>query len=165
MKLIYYDTEFTDLAMDCRLVSIGLVDETGQRSFYAELTDTYQPKHLSEFVRAAVMPLLRGGEAAMPLHELTLKLGDWIESFEEPVELVSDSFWDTGWIGEIFAMPGTWPANLAPPQVLRFANDAERLRFNRLEMQVRQRHGLRFHHALDDARAIQMAMQGLARPD
>jgi hypothetical protein len=165
MKLIYYDTEFTDLAMDCRLVSIGLVDETGQRSFYAELSDTYEPQHLSEFVRAAVMPLLQGGEATMPLHELTLRLGNWLESFGESVVLASDSFWDTGWIGEIFATPGTWPANLAPPQVLRFADDEERLRFNRLEMQARLEHGLRFHHALDDARAIQMAVQGLARPD
>lgn len=165
MKRIFYDSEFTDLAMDCRLISIGLVDESGQRSFYAELSDTYALQQLSEFVRAAVIPLLQGGEAAMPLHELTLKLGAWIESFDEPVELVSDSFWDTGWIGEIFETPDTWPANLVPPQVLRFTDDAERLRFNQMEMQVRQQHGLRFHHALDDARAIQMAMQRLSRPD
>lgn len=163
MKTVFFDSEFTDLAMDCRLVSIGLVDETGQREFYAELNDTYQPSHLSEFVRNAVVPLLQGGEAAMAMHELTLRLGAWVEDFGEEVVLVSDSLWDTGWIGEIFEQPGTWPANLEQPQVLHFASEADRRRFNLLAMQARQRYGLRFHHALDDARANQLAMQALQK--
>ena len=40
--LIYFDTEFTELGIDPRLVSIGLISEQGDRTFYAELSDTYQ---------------------------------------------------------------------------------------------------------------------------
>lgn len=39
--LIFFDTEFTELGIDPRLISIGLVSEDG-RTFYAKLTDTYE---------------------------------------------------------------------------------------------------------------------------
>ena len=35
---IFFDTEFTDLSMDPRLISIGLISEDG-REFYAELSE------------------------------------------------------------------------------------------------------------------------------
>ena len=41
MPLIFFNTEFTDLGVDPRLISVGFVSEDGERSFYAELTDTY----------------------------------------------------------------------------------------------------------------------------
>lgn len=40
--LIFFDTEFTDLDRNARLISIGLVTEDGEKSFYAELSDTYK---------------------------------------------------------------------------------------------------------------------------
>ena len=40
---VFFDTEFTELGMDPKLISmlisIGLVDETGERMFYDELSD------------------------------------------------------------------------------------------------------------------------------
>lgn len=36
---VFFDTEFTELGVDPKLISIGLVDETGERTFCAELSD------------------------------------------------------------------------------------------------------------------------------
>jgi hypothetical protein len=151
---IFFDTEFSDLGLDPKLISIGLVDETGARSFYAELSDTYQAAQCSDFVRDIVLPLLEGGEARMTLNELTLRLGSWLDDFEQPVTLATDSlFWDWPWIQKLFAIPGTWPQNLeAHPLLLtmNYLND-----FEKFEEAVEQgfANGLRRHHALDDAKA------------
>ena len=91
MFLIFFDTEFTDLGVDPRLISIGLVAEDGERSFYAELTDTYQPADCSEFARMAVLPQLEGGVVRMSLAELGERLEAWIAAFDVPVKLATDS--------------------------------------------------------------------------
>ncbi|MDP1872049.1 MAG: hypothetical protein Q8K61_10550 [Gallionella sp.] len=59
--LIFFDTEFTELGIDPKLISIGLISEDGTREFYAELSDTYQPTDCSAFVHEAVLPHLQGG--------------------------------------------------------------------------------------------------------
>lgn len=113
MPLVFFDTEFTDLAPDARLISIGLVSEDGERSFYAELSDTWQTSYVSYFVEEEVLPLLEGGDRLMTKFDLTLKLGDWLDSFECPIQLATDSLvWDWPWIQQLFSTPGTWPGNL-----------------------------------------------------
>lgn len=148
---IFFDTEFTDLGVESRLISIGLVSEDGMREFYAELTDTWQPKHCSSnpFVQEAVLPFLEGGAARMTLAELTLRLGNWLEGFEQPVQLATDSLsWDWPWIQEIFDDVAAWPPNLdGKPLIL--AQDPV---FN-LAVDDAFANGLRRHHALDDAKA------------
>lgn len=151
--LIFFDTEFTELGIDPRLISIGLVSEDGTRTFYAELTDTYQPSDCSDFVREAVLSHLEGGEARMDMHELTLRLGNWLESFEQPVQLATDSLsWDWPWIQEIFGIPGTWPENVeGRPLILSQSPE-----FN-LAVEDTYATGLRRHHALDDAKANRLS--------
>lgn len=150
--LIFFDTEFTDLHWEAKLISIGLVAENGQ-TFYAELSDTYQLKDCGDFAREVVLPLLEGGDVRMPLHELSLRLGNWIESFEQPVTLATDSLaWDWPWIEKIFKIPETWPANLhGKPEILLFDAEAGEQFNNALEQAFAG--GLRQHHALDDAKA------------
>ncbi len=154
MKTIFFDTEFTGLVVDPALISIGLVDETGARMFYAELTDTWRLADAGDFVREAVLPLLQGGEALMTMAELQTRLRAWIEAFGEPVQLATDSLsWDWPWIHEIFHEDGTWPSNLdrRPTNVLP-GGDAALADFN-LAVEAGYTAGLRRHHALDDARA------------
>lgn len=81
---IFLDCEFSDLCIDPKLISFGLISEDA-REFYAELEGTYTPAECSPFTQEAVLPLLQGGDARMPMHKLTLLLGNWIESFEQPV--------------------------------------------------------------------------------
>lgn len=155
--LIFFDTEFTELGLDPRLISIGLVSEDGAREFYAELSDTYQLTDCSDFVREAVLLHLEGGATRMVMDELTLCLGNWIEGFEQPVQLATDSLsWDWPWIPEIFSIPGTWPENLdSKPLYL-----AQSPSFN-LAVEDAFASGLRRHHALDDAKANQMGWRAL----
>jgi len=151
--LIFFDTEFTDLHWEAKLISIGLVAEDGKRTFYAELSDTYQPKECGEFTRLAVLPLLEGGDKLLTMHELSLRLGNWLEDFGVPVTLATDSLaWDWPWIQEIFHIEGTWPANLdGKPKILLFDADPGEEFNNALEHAFAR--GLRRHHSLDDAKA------------
>jgi hypothetical protein len=83
--LIFFDTEFTELGINPKLI---------------------------------VLPHLEGGAVCMTMGELTLRLGNWIEGFEQPVKMVIDSLsWDWPWVGEIFHIPGTRPENLYPHPV------------------------------------------------
>lgn len=63
--LIYLDTEFTELARDAKLLSIGLVSENGT-SFYAELADGWCLDDCSDFVVQVVLPLMEGNECRRP---------------------------------------------------------------------------------------------------
>lgn len=151
--LIFFDTEFTDLGVDPRLISIGLIAEDGERTFYAELSDTYEPKDCGDFARLAVLPKLEGGDARMSLHELGERLVVWLQAFGEPVTLATDSLaWDWPWVHDIFGELGIWPDNLAPKPLLLTMNYLiEYDRFvDAVEMAFRS---LRRHHALDDAKA------------
>lgn len=146
--LIFYDSEFSDF-LDPRLISIGFVSEDGTCTFYAELTSTYQPSDCSDFVREAVLIHLEGGAARMDMHELTLRLGNWLEGFEQPVQLATDSLsFDWPWIQEIFSLPGTWPENVASRPLILSQSPP----FNRA-VEVAFANGLRRHHSLDDAKA------------
>lgn len=157
--IIFFDTEFTELGVDPKLISIGLIAEDGVQTFYAELSDTYQPKDCSAFTQEAVLPLLEGDDALITMDNLTQRLGSWIESFEQPVKLATDSLsLDWPWIQEIFYLPDTWPANLdGKPASLYEMIDSPF--FERTVEQASQRHvpRLRRHHALDDAKANRLA--------
>ena len=145
---IFFDTEFTGLTIDPRLISIGLVDETG-KTFYAELSDTYTAADCDPFVLEGILPKLDGGGALMTMRELGERLLDWIERYDEPVVLMTDSMaWDWPWIQEIF-YDRAWPENVAKsPAIL-----GQTLDFARAVESAVTAHRLRRHHALDDARA------------
>ena len=64
MPLILFETEFTDLCVNPRLISIGLVSEDVERAY---IPNTYQPSGCGEFARMAVLPQLDGGAARMGL--------------------------------------------------------------------------------------------------
>ena len=157
--LFFLDTEFTGLGIDPKLISIGLISEDGTREFYAELSDSYQQSECAAFVHEAVTPHLQGGDCLMTQDELTLRLGNWIESCEQPVKLATDSLsWDWPWIQELFYLPGTWPENLdgKPASLYEMVDPSC---FDRAVEQGFRDHlpRLRRHHALDDAKANRLA--------
>ena len=43
MKPIFFDTEFTELGINPRLIPIGLVSDDGERTFYAGLSVQARP--------------------------------------------------------------------------------------------------------------------------
>nr|WP_326528030.1 hypothetical protein [Rhodoferax sp.] len=155
MKRIFIDTEFTGLIVDPKLISIGLIAESGDRTFYAELSDTYGVNDLhDDFVQAAVLPHLEGGPARMTMAELGENLTRWLEAFDEPLKLATDSLtWDWTWIQEIFHEHGRWPGNVEGKPLLLTMNYLNN--FDPFELAIEQAFaaGLRRHHALDDAKA------------
>lgn len=153
---VFFDTEFSGLTIDPRLISIGLVDETGE-TFYAELSDTYTAKDCDPFVREGGLPKLKGGDALMTMRELGERLLAWIENYQEPVTLLTDSMaWDWPWIQEAFYKLGCRPKNLVRrPEIL-----SQEPAFN-LAVERAYAAGLRRHHALDDAKANRLAWLGI----
>lgn len=150
--LIFFDTEFTSLHNKPKLISIGLIAENGQKTFYAELADTYQVTDLSEFALNKVIPLLTH-ESLLLQKELISQLKFWIESFNSEVMLASDNYtWDWPFIIELFSADN-WPTNLS--------KECFRLNMNYMKdadsyfeaVQTSYEAGLRKHHALDDAKA------------
>lgn len=151
VMLTFLDTEFTSTLVRPRLISIGLVSADGERTFYAELSDTWRPQDCSLFVLESVVPLLVGGTASMTMAELTMRLRSWLEGFGEPVKLATDHpRWDWPWIQQMFT--DSWPANLAHEPLLLQLDAKHGERFNQT-VESAYTTGLRRHHALDDAKA------------
>lgn len=150
--LIFIDTEFTSLKNSSKLISIGLVEECGQKTFYCELTDTWQLNDTNDIVRREVLPKLEGGPAQMTKSELRGALDIWLAGFNESVQLATDSLnWDWVWIHSIFG--GQLPANVLPSPLLLTMNYLVNFDSFRPAIEAAFAAGLRRHHALDDAKA------------
>ncbi|MDM0018031.1 3'-5' exoribonuclease [Variovorax saccharolyticus] len=149
---IFFDTEFTALRDDAELISIGLVDETARHTFYAEVLGV-DASRCSPFCRASVLPILEGGSAALPLGKLRETLRIWLFTVG-PATLVCDSSRDMVQLLRLFpdGLPGGCSVS-----VLGFVGNMRRRLLN-LRRRLHRRHGLRVHHALDDAKVNRIAL-------
>ena len=153
---VYFDTEFAKLAPDAALISIGLIDEAGEREFYAEAYDAYQIYEFSDFFLREVLPHLEGGSKRMPTSVLREALTAWLASLGPDVVLICDSQRDADQLNQLYphGLPLTvrvlvigWWANL----VRRFKNRGRR---------IHRANGYRVHHALDDAKVNRVVLTG-----
>lgn len=169
---ISLDTEFTQLN-DGKLISLGLVTEDGERTFYAELTNNYILEDCSDFVVEQVLPLLDAPElpdqvsyravyARMTRQQCREHLSYWIAAIQEPVQINVDApNLDWPLFKELFA-GHPWPAMLDPECRNCFPHGA----LQDLYMAEEERHyerGMRRHHALDDARVMRLASQAVEK--
>lgn len=156
---IFYDCEFTKLQQPFdpepnELISIGCVSESG-KTFYAENATTLARPHIfSEFVVENVVPLLEGGDVAIPYIEIAHQLKAWVESFDGEVKLWSDApYFDWQHVKHMFDNNG-WPANLVRKSaMIQFDSSIKQTRFDNALEQLMKSKSLRQHHALDDAKA------------
>lgn len=159
MLPIFLDTEFTGLGQRWpRLISIGLVSEDGQHSFYAELAAECYMEKVTPWVQANVLPLLEGGECVMQPDELHQRLAEWIGALGD-VRIVTDAP-DLDFAFFRAALDPL-PANVNPKPI----------RFGTRELGEQNREALEIyrgsyftpdkpeHHALHDARALHQAWQ------
>jgi len=101
-----------------------------------------------------VLPKLEDGPALMEWRTLCERLTAWLECFNEPVVLATDSLaWDWPWIQEVFYEMERWPANVDKKPLLLTMNHL--IDFDQFEIAAEDAFsaGLRRHHALDDAKA------------
>lgn len=144
---IYLDCELTHLSTDDTdlplLVSIGCVAEDG-KIFYAENEDVHNER-CNEWVVDNVLPLLEGANASMPLHLIASSLKDWLKTFNDEVQMLTDApHIDWPQIQMIFDLY-EWPCNLIrAPKWLWLADGVVDNLFVRHP-------DIRRHHALDDA--------------
>ncbi|MEE4104531.1 hypothetical protein V2I78_10610 [Pseudomonas viridiflava] len=139
---LFLDCEFTKLNADAKLVSLALVAEDG-REFYVELLGTWRVEDCSEFVVNIVLPQLWGGGHALPVPHARKALLEFIASFDEVLEIVTDApQYDWELFCELAYDEGKWPRNVrnypTDATTLEAANDGAPLP----------------HHALLDARII-----------
>ncbi|WP_323139981.1 3'-5' exoribonuclease domain-containing protein [Massilia phyllosphaerae] len=145
---IYIDTEFTGFS-DPKLISIGLVAETGQE-FYAEVKFDFD--ECSEFVRETVIPLL-GQNEKFSLEELQPRLAAWIEKVRVPgpMMLCFDSDYDRKMLECVFK--NDFPNGVVLQRIpVSFINQLRQYEFHILNKQPE-------HHALCDARALKYAIR------
>lgn len=158
---VFFDTEFSCIEKDATqaLISIGCVAEDG-REFYAELSDTWHPANCSAFVAGNVLPLLEGGEYRMTEAELAVRLKAWIEGLtDKEVILRTDCpRFDWPWVEQLFQFYGCWPMNLRKKCGTIYCNhDSQIRRYQDALGKYWKEHAARQHHALVDARSLQVA--------
>lgn len=148
---IFLDSEFTDLVPDNKLISIALVDED-ENYFYAELTDTYELKDCSDFVKSNVLPFLRGGNYRMTEYQCKLAITKWIEDRNVNCVICTDApSWDMPHIKKL--LEPVVPENLEKGCMLI------RVPFH-VEEELVIKHDYDIHNALDDALVMKKATLG-----
>jgi hypothetical protein len=88
--LICLDTEFSDFPPEMELLSLGLAEVAGDRTFYVECDDI--PEHgigLSFFVQEHVLPHMTGPRARRD--RIGQMLAKWLEQFHQPIVIVTDA--------------------------------------------------------------------------
>lgn len=147
---IYFDTEFTALNIpigEIKLISAGFVAEDG-REFYFELNDSYTFDDCSDFVVEHVLPNLDEKHAMTTLAAAN-KLAEWIESFDEEVQLCADAL-DYDWALLKRVIQRKIPKNLRAHPVNVYSPRI----YDLMEMYfVHNSNDIR-HHALCDAHAL-----------
>ncbi|KPW47396.1 hypothetical protein ALO95_200231 [Pseudomonas syringae pv. antirrhini] len=139
---LFLDCEFTQLSATAKLISLALVAENG-REFYVELLDTWRVEDCSDFVVEIVLPQLWGGGNEQPIIGARAALLDFLASFDEVLEIVTDApQYDWELFCELAYKGGKWPRNVrnypTNATTLEASSDGDPLP----------------HHALLDARII-----------
>lgn len=148
---MFLDTEFTHFVDHlCELISLGLVDRSGERELYLELSDWDRGK-ASDFVREVVCPLLGRDQGSVYTRTAAAaQIRDWFAALPGPVDVLSDSGRDLRLLGDLLGpMPSSIRFRLVPDQILGLVEDA-------IDDEFRQSRQER-HHALVDARALRGA--------
>ncbi|MFD0913865.1 hypothetical protein [Methylophilus luteus] len=173
---LYLDTEFTKLGpihSEAKLISIGLITEDGESTFYSELTDGYDFEDCSVFVKETVLPLLDAPVlpevidyqviyARMTTEQTRTLLKVWLEQFSSYVVMCSDAIAHDGHFIDTLFAGYPWPKNLetkldtcVPTNNLRRVH-----KFFQNTEDIFLKGEYRRHHALDDAKVMRLAALG-----
>lgn len=167
---IFIDTEFTNFE-NTELISLGLVTET-KESFYREMSYVDKSK-CSDFVIHNILPLLEGGKSSVSAIQMKEDLIEWLNFFNEPIEIVGDYEGDWKLLVKLVGndMPKHVSGFINVMNVLshRFANliknkDLNSIALSKLASKIEdvfsdsitiwlEKNKKEAHHALDDAYA------------
>ena len=152
--VIYFDTEFTRLGSHPNLISIGLIDRSGD-SFYAELKDNYCIEECGSFCLKNVLNQLEHKDC-LSFRELQNELYKWLK-YKKDGLLLCDSEHDLQQINTIF--PEGLPYHLSMNKFHYLMNIKRRM--VNYHDRIHRKFNLRPHHALDDAKVNRLICENL----
>ena len=153
---VFFDTEFTGLTSDPRLLSIGLAADTGA-TLYLEFTDGWQESACSAWVRQHILPTLGQGER-LTRRAAGQRIFDWLLCLDAPLVVLTDSDYDTVLLTELLQQCGLTHDSFRIEQ-LAFTGKPQALAFEAAKQRYLASQGLAPHHALSDAAALRAAWQ------
>ncbi len=158
---VFFDTEFTGLTSEPRLLSIGMVADNG-RELYLELTDGWSEAMCSPWVRQHVLPMLGQGER-LTRRETGRRILDWLSFSNAPATLLGDTDWDTTLLANLMDECGVDRESYRI-ELLAYANRAQATAFEDAKRRYFETHKVPSHHALNDARAFRVAWDEVFAP-
>lgn len=142
------DTEFTDF-VDTELISIGLITDSGEHEFYAELP--VNRRKCSDFVIETVLPQLgKTPDSQCSSVALEINFLSWLEQFKHHVEVTICFDFDGDWQLFQYAFRNHVPDWMTCQNIYRHIDQAVVAQF------LVDNHLLE-HHALNDAKANRYA--------
>lgn len=160
---IYYDTEFTNLDgnTDGDMISAGFVSDEGHE-WYVEIED-FDRTGCSPFVIETVLPLLgRIPAERVPGGLFGNRLANWLSTFNQDIELINDARCDRWVIMSCARDLDALPRKIQVRTWQRSDDPAIQAALREAEAQYWQAHPACEHHALYDARRLQL-IAGLQR--
>lgn len=170
--LAFLDTEFTDLVIWPRLLSVGLVTDHGRdREFYAEVTDPARIDAIHPFGRGAVLPQFgKVAKAACTYAELGVRLSAFLHDRVadlEPDECVELAYgyhldWKLIDLAMNDAEPATWASTrrrVRPVNVYGITGSGPGRLAAEAYFDAQSHAPFSRHHALCDARALRLAYE------
>jgi hypothetical protein len=153
-KKVFFDTEFTGLSSDPRLLSIALVADSGE-TLYIEFTDGWSEAQCSSWVKEHVLPMLGNGER-LTRREAVARILAWIAAFESTPTLLAETSWDTDLFADLIRECGI-PRDCICFKALEFSGKAQANAFEAAKQcYFKSKQGTQ-HHALTDAHAFHAA--------
>lgn len=159
---IFFDTEFTGLTSDPRLMSIGMVSEHGQE-LYIELTDGWTDAMCSPWVQRNVMPVFGKGEQ-LSRREAGERIAAWLALQGADACVLGDSDYDTTLLAQLIDESGVDRSHYRI-ELLAFNSKAQAKLFEAKKRQYFESQPGNQHHALHDAHAFRAAWNSVFAPD
>lgn len=166
--MVFYDCEFTDLASDSDLLSIGFVAAESDSELYIEVSDA-NFAIASHFVRQEVLPLFGQHNPEVLLRaDAAKRIETWLGDLrsgdpQRQIVMVSDSQWDWQHFLDLFpvfrAGHPSWASefNLVGRMVQQLLGSGRQMAGFNESMETYHRQHQQRHHALVDARALKTA--------
>lgn len=152
--IVYFDTEFTGLSSDPRLISIGLVADSGEE-LYIEFTNGWSEANCSYWVMNNVVKLL-GHSERLTRRDAVERIINWLSTFEIQPVFLGETTWDTILLSELMNEYAV-TADRFRVEVLEYSGKDQANSFEEEKRSYFELHKLAPHHALSDAHAFRAA--------
>ena len=153
--LIFFDTEFSGLTSDPRLLSIGFVADDGSE-LYVEFLDGWSEENCSPWVREHVLPLLGDGEL-LTRRDAARRIHLWLTSIEKEPTVMGETDWDTTLLANLLRENHIAPDSCALLKILNKISKSQVKSFEVAKQSYFDSNGVTQHQALNDARAFRVA--------